>query len=227
MCYTSELTQTRNVKTANTSRNWDGKLSGEQSCHVGKRLRGKADTPRSPPHSVPAPWPVWGNAPTLQLSLVLSPGTRSILVAWTEHESHVAPCKAPTCGKDVHRAVSSQPAWSPSRWRSHRYWQPAPLELPLQTCKEKTENHHRAPLAGISVNPTNTEHHLHHRFHLSISTEESRSTWNLHPQKPWQPRSLQRSSKSKKPIHRNWLCRNVTALVDDGMSGHFWVDERS
>ena len=226
MCYTSELTQRRNVKTANTSRNWDGKLSGEQSCRVGKRLRNKADTPRPP---------TWLSTSTLA-SLRERAHSSAKVGLKPRHKKHprgldrtpvpCGPCQAPTCGKDVHRAVSSQPAWSPSRWRSHRYWQPAPLELPLQTCKEKNGNHRRGHLAGISVNPTNTEHHLRHRFHLSSSTltEESCSPWNLHPRKPWQPCSLQRSSNSRKPIHRNRLCRNTMALVSDDMSTHFWVD---
>lgn len=147
MCYTSELTQRRNVKTANTSRNWDGKLSGEQSCRVGKRLRNKADTPRPP---------TWLSTSTLA-SLRERAHSSAKVGLKPRHKKHprgldrtpvpCGPCQAPTCGKDVHRAVSSQPAWSPSRWRSHRYWQPAPLELPLQTCKEKNGNHRRGHLA--------------------------------------------------------------------------------
>lgn len=84
-----------------------------------------------------APRPVWGSDIPPLLGLVLSPDTKSIHMPQTKHQSHVALREAPTCEKDVHRAVSSQPAWSPSRWHSRRCWQPAPLELRLQTCEEQ------------------------------------------------------------------------------------------
>lgn len=84
------------------------------------------------------PQSVWGNGPTPVLGLVSSPGTKSSHTHGLDRiAAPVALPEAPTCGKDVHRAVSWQPAWSPSRWHSHHYWQPAPRESQPQTCKQQ------------------------------------------------------------------------------------------